>query len=128
MMIMGTEVPMPESPQAKFWTWAAGIMTATSVVLLGLDATFMRKVAAEEMRTEFVAQVSTQTKQFAEVQLQIEYAADRNVLRSIDNELFKLEQLPDHRLLAQDRAVLSRLRRERQELIDLWNRRGRALR
>lgn len=132
MRILNTEVPMPETPQAKFWAWTIGIVTATTAILIGLDTTFARRADAEAMRIEWkvdVAQLNTaQTLQLNTLQMDIQFATDQTAKRAIDTELFRLEQVPPQMLRPQDRALYQKLVRDRQEMVDLWNRRGRPLR
>lgn len=133
MRIMGNEVPlMPETTTGKVLTSLVAVVVGTLSAWLFLDGYFMHAAEAVEMKKDYVAQIAhiaaMQTAQSVAINMNIDYVADRNVLRNIDNELFRLEQIPDARLGPQDRAVLAKLRRERQELVDLWNRRGRALR
>lgn len=129
---MGNELNLPESPQAKFWTWAVGIAGATLVSWLFLDGHFMRAAAGAEMKAEYTAQIAAVnaavTNKLNETNLQIEYSADQNAKRSIDNQLFQLEQIPVQKLKPQDRALYQKLQRDRAELVDLWIRRGRPLR
>jgi hypothetical protein len=132
MRIMGNDLQMPESPQAKFWTWVVGIVIATAGVMLFLDGHFMRAAAGAEMKAEYTAQIAATNAAVvsanAATQLQIEYSADTNAKRQIDNRLFELEQTPPDKLKPQDRALYQKLQRDRAELVDLWIRRGRPLR
>lgn len=132
MRIMGNEVSLPDSPQAKFWTWVVGIIVATAGVMLFLDGHFMRAAAGAEMKQEYTAQIAATNAAIVNAntatQLQIEYSADTNAKRAIDNQLFQLEQIPPQQLKPQDRALYQKLVRDRAELVDLWNRRGRPLR
>lgn len=136
MMLMGKNVPLPESPQAKFWTWAIGIAVGAVALLLFADARWMARAEAQEKlaaerteRVEQYAQLNTaQQAQLRLVQEQIEYSADQNAKRAIDNQLFQLEQIPPQMMKPQDRALYSKLLRDRQELVSVWNRRGRPLR
>jgi hypothetical protein len=129
---MGNEVSLPESAQAKFWTWVLGIVIGTAGLMLFLDGHFLRAAAGAEMKAEYTAQIAATNAAVvnanAVTQMQIEYSADTNAKRSIDNQLFQLEQIPPQHLKPQDRALYQKLVRDRAELVDLWNRRGRPLR
>lgn len=130
---MGTEVPvMPETTTGKVLSSLIAVVVGTLSAWLFLDGYFMHAAEAsrwrDDDRKEVAALAAANTAQTAAINMNIDYVADRNALRNIDNELFRLEQIPEARLNPQDRAVLAKLRRERQELVDLWNRRGRALR
>ena len=132
MRIMGNELQLPESPQAKFWTWVVGIVIASVGGWIFLDEHFMRAAAGAEMKAEYTTQIAAVNAAVvnanAATQLQIEYSADQNAKRQIDNQLFQLEQIPPQQLRPQDRALYQKLVRDRAELVDLWNRRGRPLR
>jgi hypothetical protein len=135
-MVMGKDLPLPESPQAKFWTWIVGIAVGSVALLLFADARWMARAEAQEKlaleakeRSEQIAQLNTaQQRQLETLQMQIEYSADQNAKRQIDAKLFELEQIPPQQLRPQDRALYSKLLRDRAELVSLWNRRGRPLR
>jgi len=132
MRIMGNEVSLPDSPQAKLLAWLVGIIGGTLAAWLWLDSYFMHRAEAQTMREEYQTQIaqlsSAQITQQKALQEQIEYSADQNAKRQIDNQLFQLEQVPPAQLRPQDRALYSKLIRDRQELVSLWNRRGRPLR
>jgi hypothetical protein len=121
-------VDMPDSPQAKFWTWVVAIVLGTAGLMLFLDGHFMRAAEGAELRTQLAATNAAIVNASVQTQLQIEYSADTNAKRSIDNQLFQLEQIPPSQLKPQDRALYQKLVRDRAELVDLWNRRGRPLR
>jgi hypothetical protein len=130
MMIFGMD--LPDSPVAKFGAWVATIAGGTLAAWLWLDGYFLHRAEGAEMKAEFTAQVATLTQaqqaQLSTLQMQIEYSADQNAKRAIDTELFKLEQVPPQQLRPQDRALYQQLIRQRGELVDLWNKRGRPLR
>ena len=132
MKIMGTEMQMPDSPQAKFWTWIVGIVIASIGGWLFLENFFLMRAEGMEMKRDYTAQIAATNSAVVNAnmatQLQIEYSADTNAKRQIDNQLFQLEQIPPQQLKPQDRALYQKLQRDRAELVDLWNRRGRPLR
>ena len=132
MRIMGTEMQMPDSPQAKFWTWIVGIVIASIGGWLFLENFFLMRAEGMEMKRDYTAQIAATNSAVVNAnmatQLQIEYSADTNAKRQIDNQLFQLEQIPPQQLKPQDRALYQKLQRDRAELVDLWNRRGRPLR
>lgn len=132
MRIMGNDVSLPDTPQAKFWTWIVSIVVGTAALMLFLDGHFMRSADGAEMKRDYTVQIAATNAAVvsanAATQLQIEYSADTNAKRSIDNQLFQLEQIPPQQLKPQDRALYQKLVRDRAELVDLWNRRGRPLR
>ena len=132
MKIMGTEMQMPDSPQAKFWTWIVGIVIASIGGWLFLENFFLMRAEGMEMKRDYTAQIAATNSAVVNAnmatQLQIEYSADTNAKRQIDNQLFQLEQIPPQQLKPQDRALYQKLQRDRAELVDLWSRRGRPLR
>jgi len=132
MRIMGTEMQMPDSPQAKFWTWIVGIVIASIGGWLFLENFFLMRAEGMEMKRDYTAQIAATNSAVVNAnmatQLQIEYSADTNAKRQIDNQLFQLEQIPPQQLKPQDRALYQKLQRDRAELVDLWSRRGRPLR
>jgi hypothetical protein len=129
---MGNEVSMPESPQAKFWTWIVGIVVATVGAMLFLDGRFLHAATGAEMKRDYTVQIAATNAAVvsanAATQLQIEYSADTNAKRAIDSELFRLRQIPPQQLKPQDIAVKARLESEREDLVRLWIQRGRPLR
>lgn len=62
MMILGADLSIPESPQAKFWAWVVGLVLGTAAVLIGLDATFMRKAEGADLRLQTAADIKAQTQ------------------------------------------------------------------
>lgn len=143
MKILGNDIPMPESPAAKFWMWTATIAGGTIALWLFLVGYFMVRAEAmaneKVMREEYTYQIKQANEQIAQanaatakavddVRMQIEFSADTNAKRSIDNQLFTLEQIPYGQMKPEQRAVYEKLKRDRQELVNLWNRRGRPLR
>jgi hypothetical protein len=132
MRIMGADVTMPESPQAKFWAWVLAIVIASVTGWLFLENFFLRRVEAADMKADYTAQIAALNASVANkldsTNTQIEYSADQNAKRQIDNKLFELEQIPPDKLKPQDRALYQKLQRDRAEMVDLWIRRGRPLR
>ena len=132
MRIMGAEVAMPETPQAKFWTWVVGIVIATAGVMLFLDGHFLRAAVGAEMKADYTAQIAATNAAVltsnAATQLQVEYSADQNAKRQIETKLFELEQIPIDKLKPQDRALYAKLQRDRDDIVKLWLQRGRPLR
>ena len=128
MRIMGNELKLPETPQARFWAWVIGIVLGTAAVMIGLDSTFARKAEAVSKGEVETLVLVANTAQATAINLNTEYLIDQQSKRSIDNKLFELEQTPPNKLLPQDRALYQKLQRDRAELVDLWIRRGRPLR
>lgn len=128
MRIMGSEVGMPESPQAKFWTWVVAIVVGTVASLLFLDTTFARKAEAVSRHEAEAMVLAANATQATSINANTEWLIDQQTKRVIDNKLFELEQVPMAQLRPQDRALYQKLQRDRAELVDLWNRRGRPLR
>lgn len=134
MMLMGRNVdlPTPESPQAKFWAWVIGIVVATLGAWLFIDDRFMRRAEALEMRAEYTTQLAqlnaAQRAQAEAINQNTEWLIDSQTKRSIESKLFELEQIDPRMLRPQDRALYEKLKRDRAELVRLWNQRGRPLR
>lgn len=130
MKIAGVE--LPDSPQAKFWTWTVGIVVGTILAWLFLDGHFMRSADGAEMKKDYTAQIAATNAAVvssnAATQLQVEYSADQNAKRQIETKLFELEQIPVDKLKPQDRALYAKLQRDRDDLVKLWLQRGRPLR
>jgi len=132
MRIMGNEVTLPESPQAKFWAWVLAIVIASVTGWLFLENFFLRRAEGADMKADYTQQIAALNASVANkldnTNTQIEYSADQNAKRQIDNKLFELEQTPPDKLKPQDRALYQKLQRDRAEMVDLWIRRGRPLR
>lgn len=128
MRIMSAEIPLPESPRAKFWAWVVGIVVGTVGVLLFLDATFARKAEAVSRHDAEAMVLAANTSQAASINLNTEYLIDQQTKRAIENKLFELEQVPPQQLRPQDRALYQKLQRDREELVRLWISRSRPLR
>jgi hypothetical protein len=58
----------------------------------------------------------------------IEYAADRNSKRYIEDQLFRLEQIAPHKQTDSDRAQIAKYRRDLRELTQHWAAKGTPLR
>ena len=119
---------IPETPEAKFWTWVIGVIVGTVAVLVALDATFARKAEAISKHDAETMVVAANTSQAAVINMNMEYLIDQQTKRQIDNELFKLRQVAEGKLSPQDRAVKARLESDRDDLVKLWLQRGRPLR
>jgi hypothetical protein len=108
------------------------VVTVTLVAWLFLDSYFMHRAEGAELRSDFTAKLAqlntAQQAQLSVTSLNIEYAADLAAKRTLESKLFELEQIPVDKLSPQNRAVYQRAKRERDELVELWNRRGRPLR
>lgn len=132
MMIMGHDMPLPEGPQAKFWSWVVAIVVGTIGAWLFVDDRFMKRAEALEMRAEYTTQLAqlnaAQKAQADAINLNTEYLIDQQTKRAIESKLFELEQSDPRLLRPQDRALAEKLRRDRTELVRLWNQRGRPLR
>lgn len=139
MKIMGNEVSLPESSQAKFWTWIIGIVIASIGGWIFLETMFVLRAEGMEMKKEYTsmiaattaAQAAAATAQAAdsrETRTYIEWTADNLTKRDLDAQLFKLRQIPESRLSPQDRAVKARIETDRGDLVELWKSRSRPLR
>jgi len=132
MRIMGSEVTLPESPRAKFWTWVVGIVIASVGGWLFLESFFLMRAEGMEMKRDYTAQIAATNAAVvssnAAVQMQVEYSADTNAKRAIETKLFELEQIPVDKLKPQDRALYNKLQRDRDDIVKLWLQRGRPLR
>lgn len=128
MKIMGNEVSLPESPQAKFWTWVIAIVVGTALTLITLDATFARKAEAVS-KTEVEAMVvAANAAQAASINANTAYLIDQQTKHAIETKLFELEQVPPQLLKPQDRALYQKLQRDRAEMVDYWIKQSRPLR
>jgi len=133
MLIMGKELPLlPDSPQGKFWSTVVAIGVGAVTLLLFADNRWMSRAEATKLESEhaqqMVAAAGATDAKFATTNQNIQFAADQNAKRGIDNELFKLEQVPPAQLKPQDRALYQKLVRDRAELVDYWIKQGRPLR
>ena len=127
MNIMGG-ITLPETPQAKFWAWVLGIVIGTAGAMIVLDTTFARKAEAISRGDAEAMVLAANTAQAVVINANTEWLIDQQTKRGIDTQLFQLEQIPPQQLKPQDRALYQKLQRDRAELVDLWNRRGRPLR
>jgi hypothetical protein len=76
-------------------------------------------------RYAHAADVKAQTATLA---TQIEYAGDRNSKRYIEDQLFRLDQIPDSKKSDAERAQAMKYRRDLQSLLRTWEQRGMPLR
>lgn len=125
-------IEMPDSPQAKFWTWVVGIVVGTTLVLIFANDRLMFKAEGAEMKKDYTAQIAATNAAVvssnAATQLQVEFSTDQQSKRQIETKLFELEQIPPDKLKPQDRALYAKLQRDRDDLVKLWLQRGRPLR
>jgi uncharacterized membrane protein YeaQ/YmgE (transglycosylase-associated protein family) len=128
MMILGANVPMPESPQGKFWSWIVGIVAATMGTWLFLDGYFAHRAEAVTKAEAETMIVAANTAQATAINAQTAYLIDQQTKRAIDTKLFELEQIPPAMLKPQDRALYQKLQRDRAEMVDYWIKQGRPLR
>jgi hypothetical protein len=127
-MIMGAEMQMPDSPQAKFWTWVVGVIVATGGALIFADNRWMSRAEAVSKHEAEAMVLAANTAQAASINANTEYLLDQQTKRAIETKLFELEQIPVSKLKPQDRALYARLQRDRDDLVRLWLQRGRPLR
>ena len=129
MRIMETvSAALPETPQAKFWTWVIGIVIGTAAVLIALDTTFARKAEAVSKSEVETMVVAANTAQAAAINANTAYLIDQQTKRGIETKLFELEQVPPQLLKPQDRALYQKLQRDRAEMVDYWIKQSRPLR
>lgn len=125
---------LPENPLVKGLIWFVGIAVSISVTTTGViafaDGRYHHRFPEDMYQRQAEAlQVAAATDQKLDaLRLQVEWSADNNAKRAIEGELFKLEQIPPQRLTPADRAIYEKLKRDRRELVDRWNRIGRPLR
>lgn len=112
--------------------WILGIIAAVAVAgvqgWVFADDRWMHRSDGEAMKADAVRLAAATDTKLNDIQIQIQYSADQNAKRAIDNQLFQLEQIPLQQLRPQDRALYQKLLRDRAELVQAWNQRGRPLR
>ena len=112
--------------------WILGIIGAVALACVQgfvfADDRWMRRTEGAEMKAEAIKVAAATTATLSDIQIQIQYSAYQNAKRAIDNQLFQLEQIPPNQLRPQDRALYQKLLRDRAELVQAWNQRGRPLR
>jgi hypothetical protein len=128
MRIMGNEVSLPESPQAKFWTWVVVIIVATGGALIFADNRWMSRAEAVSKHEAEAMVLAANAAQEASINANTAYLIDQQTKRAIETKLFELEQVPPQMLKPQDRALYQKLQRDRAEMVDYWIKQSRPLR
>ena len=107
----------PDNPYVKGLIWFVGTMIGVVVGTVSantyLDSRYM--LAAEG------------TKQFASTQMQIEFSSDKNRKLYIEDQLFKLDQIPESKKTSSERAQASKYKRELDSLNSEWTLKGKPL-
>ena len=113
MKIGTVELPTPETPAAKFLSWAITIVIGTMAVWLFLDGYF--------------AHAADVVKRDTAVAIQIQYAADLNEKRRIEDNLFRIEQIPPAKRTDGERAQVAKYERDLATLMRTWEVKGMTL-
>lgn len=113
-----------DNPMVKGLVWFVSITSGIAIVSVGaafgMDERYSKK--------EDVAAVQVQAdKNAKETRKLIEYQADLNRKRQIEDNLFQYNLKPDKQKTQADKAMAERYKLERQDLIDRWQREGQPL-
>ena len=116
---------MQANPTINALVWLGGIVGTVVVASVGgafaADARYVKK--------EEVQAVAQQTdKATKELKEQIEYNADVNRKRQLEDNIFKYNLIPEKQRTQADKAMAERYKQERQDLIEQWQRQGKPLR
>lgn len=115
---------MSANPTINALVWLGSIVFTITAASVGgafaADARYMKREEAE-------LALAAQDKQAKETRKLIEYQADLNRKRQIEDNIFQYNLKPDKAKTQADRAMAERYKLERQDLIDRWSREGMPL-
>ena len=125
MMVLGRTMKVPEDPVFKALVGFLGVIAACISTAIGawvyMDDRYQHKAEA-------LILVAAQDAKLDDLRVQIEWSADRNSKRYIEDQLFKLEQIPSNKVSDNERAQMQKYKRDLRELIDVWVQKGKPLR
>jgi hypothetical protein len=116
--------------------WFLGVIAACVVAALGglvwAEDRYESKANAAaqlaQIKAQNAAEIQVLRGDVRAVKEHVEYAADRNSKRYIEDQLFKLEQIAPNKQTDSDRAQIAKYRRDLRELTQHWAAKGTPLR
>jgi hypothetical protein len=120
-----------DNPYIKGLTWFVGVMvmvaTATYSAAEAVDRKYAKAAEVEQVKAEVVAQATKQEVAQKALITQIEYQADLNRKRALEDQLFRIDMTPEKAKTQTDRALGAKYKQELNDLNDRWNRAGKPL-
>lgn len=115
---------MQSNPTINALVWLGGILITVVTVSMGgayaADDRYMKK-------DEALKAIQVQQQQAEETRKLIEYQADVNRKRQLEDNIFMYNLKPERQRSQADRAMAERYKTERQDLIERWQREGKPL-
>lgn len=112
------------NPTINALVWLGGILITVITVSIGgafaADERYMKK-------EEAVKAIEAANKEAKETRKLIEYQADVNRKRQLEDNIFQYNLKPDKQKTQADKAMAERHKQERQDLMDRWQREGMPL-
>jgi hypothetical protein len=112
------------NPTVNALVWLGGIVLAVVTASIGgafaADERYMRK-------DEAMVALKAANEEAKTTRKLIEYQADVNRKRQLEDNIFQYNLKPDKQKTQADRAMAERYKLERQDLIDRWQREGMPL-
>jgi len=112
------------NPTVNALVWLGGIVIAVVTASIGgafaADERYMKK-------EEALSAMRVANEEAKETRKLIEYQADVNRKRQLEDNIFQYNLKPDKAKTQADRAMAERYKLERQDLIDRWQREGKPL-
>ena len=115
---------MKTNPTINALVWLGGIIGAVVVFTVGAafgaDSRYM-------LKTEGLQAIQVAAASAAETRKLIEYQADSNRKKQLEDNIFMYNLKPEKQKTQGDRAMVERYKLERQDMMDRWQREGRPL-
>jgi alcohol dehydrogenase class IV len=112
------------NPTIKGLAWFVSITSGIAVVSVGAAFGMDERYS---LKTDVVAVQVQADKNARDTRKLIEYQADLNRKRQIEDNLFQYNLKQDKQKTQADRAMAERYKQERQDLIERWMREGQPL-
>jgi|OpeIllAssembly_1097287.scaffolds.fasta_scaffold56284_2 hypothetical protein len=126
-----TSARLWDNPYVKGLVWffgiAVGLVTSAFGAVEAFDRKYAKNDAVEQVKGEVVAQAKKQDDAQKALLLQIEYQADQNRKRTLEDQLFRIDMTPEKAKTQTDRALGAKYKQELNDLNDRWNRAGKPL-
>jgi hypothetical protein len=126
-----TSAKLWDNPYVKGLVWFVGIAITIGTATLGGASAFDSRYAKADKVSEVEAMVVAQAKQSdaatKQLEKKIEYQADQNRKRSLEDTLFKINVTPDKQRTPVDNALKAKYEQEIREMNQRWNAMGMPL-
>ena len=120
-----------DNPYIKGLVWFVGVVIAVGSTTLSaaawVESRYAKTEEVQAVRTDVVAQAKQVDVSTKQLEVKIEYQADQNRKRTLEDALFKFDLTPEKQKTQTDRALAAKYQQEIREMNARWNQRGMPL-